>query len=165
MLKRLLKWRGNGYFLPGTNIIAGNQTTRTGRRAIFDDLPGNPFWDYLHLLKFAKIVITPVPDHGGGDNRLWEAFAAGALVVSNLQAAEPHLGFVPDEHYIDVDPLNPDSLAALLPRLHELLAGDERRKGIAQAGRQLALAKHSPADRINGILSAVSSSKEEKTWL
>lgn len=153
MLRQILAWHESGG--DDLNIQVGMQTTRAGRRVIFDPPEDNPFLEYLNLLARSKIVVTPVPDHGGGDNRLWEAFGSGALVMSNLVKRESHLGFKPGQHYFDIDPLNPHELKRVPEIIKHLLITEEDWAAVVSAGQQFATINHRAVNRVAKILDTV----------
>ncbi len=149
MLRDVMDWRETD---PELHIIAGEQTTRDGRRSVFEAGLDTPFGDYLRLLKRSKIVITPVPDHGGGDNRLWEAFASGALVMSNIDLLEPWQGFQAGQHYMEIHPLESNYMSVYRDTIINLLANNDVRQQIAAAGCEYALNHHRAVNRVGTIL-------------
>ena len=157
MLRDVMEWKETN---PELHIIAGEQTTRDGRRSVFEAGLDTPFGDYLRLLKRSKVVITPVPDHGGGDNRLWEAFASGALVVSNIGVLEPWQGFHAGKHYMEIRPLDDNYMSRYRGTIINLLANNDVRHQIAAAGREYALNHHRAVNRVGVILDEVERRKK-----
>lgn len=135
------------------NCIIGTTTypdaPRTnGRRLIFEPKGGNRFVQYLGILKRAKIVATCSPDHNGGDSRLWEAFASGALVVTDRQRnLDIHPG---NEHCILFNPPNLSSINDAIKMALNMPDGLKLEWGAR--GKAFALQYHSAEARIKKVL-------------
>lgn len=133
-----------------TNIRLGQSTT-SGRRAIFDNPTGNPFMRYLSLLSASKVIIACGPDHLGGDSRLWEAFASGALVVMDKPRVALPNPFVDGEHCIIYEPSHA-GIRKMIRRVRMLLANSTERLRIAKAGKAHAIKYHQAKNRVGMIL-------------
>lgn len=134
-----------------TNIRMGQEGNANGRRAIFDAPTGNPFVRYLSLLSATKIIITCSPDHPGGDSRLWEAFASGALVVMDGPRVALPNPFVDGKHCLIYEP-NRISINTMIARVKVLLGDNEARKQMAEAGQEHARRHHRAVNRVRRIL-------------
>lgn len=131
-------------------IYGLGQKTREGRRAIFEPMDDNPFLDYLMLLKRAKVVITIMPDHNGGDSRIWEAFASGAAVLTNF--LNPVRGFRNQTDYFGFNPNDDNGIEVMFKLLFDLIKNDSVRKMVGELGQKMALDSHMAVNRIGSIL-------------
>ncbi len=126
------------------------QSTRMWR-CILEPREENPLIEYLRYLRRAKIVFTIQPDHGGGDFRLWEAFASGALVICDKPRLERH-PFVPYKHYIPVDPLDKTSVEDVIGSIPILLENDALRDSVALKGWTHARTYHRAVHRVTTLI-------------
>lgn len=133
-----------------TNIRLG-QSTDNGRRAILEEPTGNPFLKYLSLLSATKVLITCSPDHLGGDSRLWEAFASGALVVMDKPRVALPNPFIDGRHCLIYEP-NQIGIDTMIARVKVLLGDNEARQQIAKAGYKHAQKHHRAVNRVGMIL-------------
>lgn len=142
VFEALTQWRGHDL------VMRIGQDTRDGRRAIFDPPEGNPFIKYLRILRRSKIVITIEPDHHGGDSRLWEALASGAMVMSNY---DDGCGMVSP-----VDPGNQRGLDNMTAAIRYILKDRPiTRKITAYSGYNEAMLNHRAVNRVDSILKAI----------
>lgn len=138
--------------LRGCPYVTTGQTTRTGRRDIFLDSQDNPFVEYLHMLQKAKVVVTALPEHGGGDHRIWEALASGTMVFCEKAVSSWDDGLVEDVHYKKIEPFaDPVVLRAQIGYyLSESMA--MKRYHIGRVARERIQSHNMPINRIEGVL-------------
>lgn len=125
---------------------------QNGRRAIFDNPNDNLFIKYINFLNACKVIWTCGPDHAGGDNRLWEAFGSGALVVTDDRAKK--YGFIDGYHCLMY---NLDTIDEVIEKVKEMLVNQswENISKMGIAGRDFALRNHQPINRVQKILEYV----------
>ncbi|MBD3316175.1 MAG: glycosyltransferase, partial [Chitinivibrionales bacterium] len=155
VLEELRRVRGH---FPNARIGRFTTAAQRGRQGIFQAIHGNPFFDYLRILRRAKIVFTAFPDMQDGDSRTWEALSSGALVLMDGTAIPsprpPQNGI----HCIMYDARDRRSVRDAIALARYYLANDEAREKIARAGYAWALNYHKPVDRISQVLSWLQSS-------
>lgn len=136
------------------NSIIGTVThgRQNGRRMIFDKPAANPFIKYLDILKRAKIVVTCGPDHPGGDSRLWEALASGALVVTDRPDNVLEDKLEDMKHCLVYDGSDRTSIQKAIARMKILLEYDNHREPMAYRGHIFAMAHHRAENRIDRVL-------------
>lgn len=105
--------------------------------------------EYLAMLRRARVVVTCQPDRWEGDWRLFEALAAGALVIQDRMLLPP-AGLVPGEHFLCFDRLG--QLPALVTRY---LVDDAARLAIAERGQRAALTRHLPEHRVEQMFAGL----------
>lgn len=144
-------------FDPSGKSIIGMTTLskdENGRRAIFDYFTsGNPFYHYMEILETSKMVWTCGPDHAGGDNRLWEAFGSGAMVITDDGARR--YGFIDGYH---CQMYNLSNINEIVEQVRWFLSTDnwEEKSTVSRlAGQAFALSRHSPINRIQKVLDAI----------
>lgn len=109
------------------------------------------FTEFLDLQSRCKVVLTAQPSHCEGDNRTWEAFASGALVVMD-KYYYPHQNLPEDgKHCLVYDASNKDSIDSVLDRVDWYLR-DDRWRSVAKAGYQFVLDNHRPKNRVAMML-------------
>lgn len=136
-------------------FVTTGQTTRTGRRDIFLPEENNPFMEYLAMLRMAKGIVHIMPEHGGGDHRIWEALSSGTLVFCERAVSNWDDKLIPGQHYIDISPdSKPD---VLKERIGAYLAESMRgvRYQIGQNARDRMKSNHMPVSRIEGVLNVL----------
>jgi sugar transferase (PEP-CTERM/EpsH1 system associated) len=96
-----------------------------------------------HLAR-AAVAVVPLRIGGGTRLKIFEALAMGKAVVSTTVGAEG-LPLVPGEHYVRAD--EPDAFARAVAAL---LQQPDRRRALADAGRDLVVSRYSWA-QVSGI--------------
>lgn len=123
-----------------------------------DDPLGTPYeksWKYFHNQQArTKIILTCWPSSHDSDNRTWEALASGALCFIDI-CTHPVWDLVDGEHYIEYDAHDLDSIRKATEIAQELLADDETRIRIAEAGQKFVFENHMGINRIEAILQEV----------
>jgi Glycosyl transferases group 1 len=105
---------------------------------------------YLH----SKIVVNISRDDYPQDAnpRVFEAMAAGALLLTSLPSNLTALGFVEGQHFIGYR-----DEAEIIPALRRFLADEAARERIADAGRELVLTRHTYDARVKSLLDFLAS--------
>ena len=111
---------------------------------------------YLH----AKIVVNISRDDYPQDAnpRVFEAMAAGTLLLTSLPTNLTELGFVEGEHFIGYH-----NEAEIIPTVRRFLADESGRERIAAAGRELVLARHTYDARVKSLLDFLASNGSKLT--
>lgn len=114
---------------------------------------GNPVYEYLKVLRKARVVVTIPPDHGGGDGRLWEAFASGALVVTDYRINDAlQKPFVDKKHCLLFDSECECSIEKTLHTIDLLLAMPDQLNLIALRGQEHAVKFHHVTNRVGYLI-------------
>jgi len=111
--------------------------------------------EYYEKMFHSKIVITCNPDNWEGDYRTFEAISTGTLVMVDQMKTPKINPLVDGKHIIYYDREN---LEELKEKVAFFLKNNEVRTKIAEEGYTYTLQYHKAADRINEILSVISSS-------
>ena len=105
--------------------------------------------DYFATMSRARIVATCNPDHMEGDYRLFEALSSGALVLCDRMRTPVTSPFIDHRHLVYYARDNPETLIGWL---NFYLENENRRRAVAQAGYEHAMAHHTAYHRIGEIL-------------
>jgi hypothetical protein len=107
------------------------------------------------VYQLSRVVVNVGRDDWPQDAnlRVFQAMAAGALLVTSLPSELVALGFVPGRHFVGyTDERDLEGL------VRELLTDEPKRSSIAECGRELVLREHTYDRRVAAILSVVSAS-------
>lgn len=91
---------------------------KTGRASIRDN--NSPFHEYIQLLHRTKIIFTTDNEAYRGDNRVWEAFASGALVFCDLAKINNNLP-IENLHFYHFDSTDKNDVERAIEKAKELL--------------------------------------------
>jgi hypothetical protein len=154
VLKCLLEENWSGYA-----AIIGKVTTTggKGRRGIFDDPNGNPWYDYFQSLHRTKIIFSAFPDGWDGDSRTWEAISSKALCFLDKSCIPTPHYFEDGRHCFFYDATDKASIqnAIKLAKLFLYPGRKEARENIAQNGYEHALQYHQSVHRVDYMLHAI----------
>lgn len=130
----------------------------SGRRAILDP-PGdnNVYTQYSDILSRTKVIFTCQPNHPGGDSRIWEAFASGALVVTDWPWKDDVIPNRPIDgvHCLIYDSSSEADIQEAIHRVKAILEDPARMAEIAANGRDWVTRNHMAVNRVEDILSYV----------
>jgi len=107
------------------------------------------------VYQLSRVVVNVGRDDWPQDAnlRVFQAMAAGALLVTSLPSELVALGFVPGRHFVGyTDERHLEGL------VRELLTDEPKRASIAECGRELVLREHTYDRRVAAILSVLSAS-------
>ncbi len=126
----------------------------TSYRCELTPLPPHINWwyVYIHMLRRTKILFNAANHSAIGDHRTWEAFASGALVITDRIPGSCPNPPIPGEHYIKFNLNNPDETIEIAK---ELLGDTEQREKIAKAGLEHAIKYHSSKGRVEHIMGEI----------
>jgi len=123
----------------------------TSYREILNPIPPQINWwyVYMHMLRRTQVLFGAGNHTAYGDHRTWEAFASGALVVTDrIPVDNPH-NPEPGVHYIKFEL---DNIPKTMAIVNELLKDKTERERIAKAGFDHAVAYHSSDARIAYVM-------------
>lgn len=119
---------------------------------------GNAYFEQMARIHAEARIVFNVGVADDVNMRVFEALASGSLLITDRASGLDEL-FQDGTHLVTYG-----SPAELMERVHQFLADEEAREGIAAAGRAEVLARHTYAERMRHVMETVKARKGRAAW-